>query len=52
MAEVKSVRLRSTTTGAVVQVREDKVALLGSEWEPVEQAEKPAPRRRTASKSE
>ena len=46
MAEAKSVRLRHTTTGAVVEVREDKVAVLGSEWEPVEQP-KAAPKRRS-----
>lgn len=53
MAETKgsSVCLRNTITGAVVEVREDKVALLGSEWEPAEQSKQAAPKRRT-SKSE
>jgi hypothetical protein len=42
MADVKLVRLRNTTTGAVVQVREGKD--LGSEWAPVEAPKAPAPK--------
>jgi len=42
MAEVNLVRLRNTTTGAVVQVREGKS--LGSEWEPVELETKEQPK--------
>lgn len=31
--EAKTVRLRNINSGAVVEVREEKVELLGSEWE-------------------
>lgn len=33
MADAKTARLRNTTTGVVVEVREDKVELLGYGWE-------------------
>lgn len=38
------VRLRSTATGAIVSVADEKVARLGSEWVPVEETS-PAPRK-------
>ena len=40
MADVKTVRLRHITSGAVVEVRQGKA--LGSEWQPVDA--KPAKR--------
>lgn len=41
------IRLRNTTTGAVVVVRDEKADRMGSEWQPVEveQAPEPAPAR-------
>jgi hypothetical protein len=44
-------RLRNTTTGAVVEVRDEKVALLGSGWEDAT-SEKSAPQRRTKKADE
>jgi hypothetical protein len=41
-------KLRNIKTGAVVEVRDEKVSLLGSEWESVEKP-KPA-QKRTNSK--
>ena len=44
-------RLRHVTSGAVVDVPEEKVERLGSEWEPAEKAEtKPAAPRRSTTK--
>lgn len=45
-------RLRNSATGAVVEVRDEKVALLGPGWEDAS-VEKPAtPRRRTKKTDE
>jgi hypothetical protein len=43
-------RLTHVTSGAVVEVADEKVARLGSEWEPVK-AEKKAPAKKAASTS-
>ena len=44
-------RLRHVTSGAVVDVPEEKVERLGSEWEPAADEKKAAaPRRSTAEK--
>lgn len=40
-------RLKHVTSGAVVDVPEEKVPRLGSEWEPVEEKKADAPRRST-----
>lgn len=40
-------RLANVKTGAIVEVRDDKVALLGAEWEPVV---KKAPAKKAAAK--
>lgn len=39
-------RLRNVSTGAVVNVSDEKAAVLGAEWQPIdEQATKPARRK-------
>ena len=35
-------RLKHTKSGAIVEVRDEKVALLGSEWEPADVKKAPA----------
>jgi hypothetical protein len=47
--ETKTVRLRNVNSGAIVEVAEDKVARLGSEWEAATAATATAATRRTAS---
>lgn len=42
-------RLRSTQSGAVVSVTDEKAARLGSEWEPVEKVAPKAPAKKAAS---
>lgn len=43
-------RLTNVHTGAVVQVRDDKV--MGSEWEPVKVEQKKAPAKKAAAKTQ
>jgi hypothetical protein len=46
MADTKTVRLRNTTTGVIVEVREDKAELLGLGWD----AEKSSTRKTSTTK--
>ena len=47
--EVETVRLRNINSGAIVSVVADKVAGLGSEWEPAPARKAPAAKKSTAS---
>ena len=44
-------RLTNSKTGAVVQVRDEKVEAMGSDWEPVKAEAKKAPAKKAAAKS-
>lgn len=52
MADAKDVRLRNITTGVVVEVREDKVELLGRAWESADSPAKRGPGRPRKDESE
>ena len=48
------VRLRNVRTGAIVSVRDEKVARLGTEWVPADAAPEPvapAPKRKRTTKA-